>query len=221
MVKSIFFKTSMLLILLSFLFTGTQAQEKEMTTSSYLFPDFIKGTVLMKNGIRHVAMLNYNMLTGEMNFDQNGTKMALNVSDPIDTIYIEKHKFVLLKKTFVELLYDSKFSLYVEAKCKLADPGTPAAYGGTSQTSSTTMYSTYYSSGMAYNLKMPQGSATQPSFEYWLRKDKKINKFFSINQLSKAYKDKNDQFNEYLGKHEIRFDDPLSILEFIKYLESN
>lgn len=175
----------------------------------------------MKNGIRHVAMLNYNMLTQEMNFDQNGTKMALNVSDPIDTVYIEKHKFVLLKKTFVELIYDSKFSLYIETKCKMADPGTPAAYGGTSQTSSTTRYSTYYSQGKAYNLKMPQVKVTEPFFEYWLKKDKKINKFFSINHLAKLYKDKNEQFNEYMEKHEVKFEDPLSILEFIRYLESN
>jgi hypothetical protein len=221
MKKSTFFKTSMLLILLCFLLSGTHAQEKETLASSYLFPEFIKGTVLMKNGIRHVAMLNYNMLTQEMNFDQNGTKMALNVSDPIDTVYIEKHKFVLLKKTFVELIYDSKFSLYIETKCKMADPGTPAAYGGTSQTSSTTRYSTYYSQGKAYNLKMPQVKVTEPFFEYWLKKDKKINKFFSINHLAKLYKDKNEQFNEYMEKHEVKFEDPLSILEFIRYLESN
>lgn len=219
--KSTFFTNSVLLILFCFLFTASYAQEEETASSHYLFPEFVRGSVLKANGAKHGVMLNYNMLTEEMIFDQNGTKLALDLSDPIDTVYIEGRKFFLLKNRFVELLYDSKLSLYVENKCKLEDPGTPAAYGGTSQTSATSQYSTYYSQGQLYKLKLPEGKVTEPFCEYWFKNGNKLTKFFTINQLAKLNKDKKELFNKYLETHEVKYNDRQSIVELIKYLESN
>lgn len=221
MKKSTFFTNSLLFILFCFLSTAADAQEEETASSHYLFPEFVRGAVLKSNGVKHGVLLNYNMLTEEMIFDQNGTKLALDLSDPIDTVYIEGRKFFLLKNRFVELLYDSKLALYVENKCKLQDPGTPAAYGGTSQTSATTQYSSYYSQGQLYKLKLPEGNVTEPFCEYWLKKDQKLTKFFNMNQLAKLFKDKKDKYNEYLQKHQVKYNDQHSMIELIKYMESN
>lgn len=220
--KNTFFTNSLLLILFCLLFNALHAQEEKETGPSYfLFPEFIKGSVLKGNGALHEVMLNYNMWTEEMIFDQDGTKLALDLSDPIDTVYIQGRKFFLLNKKFVELIYDSKISLYVENKCKVKDPGKPAAYGGKSQTSATDTYSSYYTQGQVYKLNMPEKDVTKPYFEYWLKRDNKLTKFFNLNQLAKLYKDKKEIFNEYVENHEVKYNNQQNMVELIKYLESN
>ena len=61
--------------------------------SSYVFPAFVSGTVLQKNGGATDGILNYNTLTQEMLFLQNGIKTVLDAGN-IDTVYIQNKKFI-------------------------------------------------------------------------------------------------------------------------------
>ena len=65
----------------------------EPTESHYVFPKFLKANVKMKNGHRESKVMNYNMITEEMVYDQSGTMMALGGIGAIDTIYFETRKF--------------------------------------------------------------------------------------------------------------------------------
>lgn len=196
-----------------------QVNVKEVT--HYLFKEFTKGTVLMKPGSKNEALLNYNSLTEEMIFDNKGTKLALGNLELIDTVFINSRKFIPLNSKFVEIIFDSKYSLYAEHKCKLKDPGKPSGYGGMSQTSATSTYSTYFSGGQAYGLKLPEGFETNPYTEYWLKKDGKLDKFLSIRQLSKYFSEKEDIFKEFVKKNNVKFDNEASIVKLLKFMESN
>ncbi len=187
----------------------------------YLFPEFTKGVVLMKTGIRNEAVLNYNALTEEMIFETRGTKLALGQLESIDTVYISDRKFIPRDNTFIELLFKSKYSLYADYKCKLKDPGKPAGYGGTSQTSAITTYSTFFAGGRPYEMKLPEGFETQSSVEYWLDKDGKLNKFLSIRQLSKLFDEKESVYKSYIKKHDVKYDDQASVIELLRFMEAN
>jgi hypothetical protein len=191
------------------------------SVTHYLFPEFIKGDVLMKTGIRNEAVLNYNSITEEMIFEYRGTKLALGQLDLVDTIYIEDRKFIPMGNIFIELLFKSEYSLYVAHKCKIKDPGKPAGYGGTSQTSAITTYSSYFSGGRFYEMSLPEGVETQSSVEYWLEKDGKMNKFLSVRQLSKLFSEKENAFKSYIKKHDVEYDDQASIVELIGFMEAN
>ncbi len=192
---------------------------KEVT--HYIFPEFRKGIVLMKSGVKNETMLNYNSLTEEMIFDNKGSKLAIGQLDQVDTVYIDDRKFFLLNNKFVELICNSKYALYAEHKCSVVDPGKPAAYGGTSQTSSTTSYSSYFSGGQVYELKLPEGFETKPFVEYWLKKDGEVSKFLNIRQLSRLFSDNEDLFKEYVKKYDVKFTDQNSLVELIRFMEAN
>ncbi len=196
-------------------------QIKGIGVVHYIFPEFETGTVIMKNGIKQEASLNYNSLTEEMIFENGGTKLALGDLPNIDTISIKGRKFIPLSGKFVEILLDSRYSLFAIHKCTLKDPGKPAGYGGTSQTAATSTYSSYYSGGQVYDLKLPEGLETKPFVEYLLKKDGQISKFISLRQLIKLFADKKDQIKEYLQIHEVNYDDQGSLIKFIQFLESN
>ncbi|HAQ18937.1 MAG TPA: hypothetical protein DCR40_06845 [Prolixibacteraceae bacterium] len=197
------------------------AQVKVLNLTHYLFPEFSKGSVLMKNGINNEALLNYNSLTEEMIFENKGTKLAVSQVELIDTIFVNGRKFIPVNNKFIEIIYHSKYTLFAEHKCSIKDPGKPSAYGGTSQTSAITTYSSYFSGGQVYELKLPDGYEPKPFVDYWLRKDGKMNKFLSIRQLSKLFSEEEDLFKEYVKKHDVKYDNQASLVEMIRFLEAN
>ena len=208
------------LVLILFAVTGF-SQTNLMPVTHYVFPEFKKGIVLMKNGSENEAILNYNSLTEEMIFETRGTKLALGQLETIDTVFIGDRKFVPKDNMFLELVLKSKYSLYVAYKCKMIDPGKPAGYGGTSQTSAISTYSKFFSGGRVYDMKLPEGYDTQSSIEYWLDKDGKLNKFISMRQLSKLFDEKESLYKSYVKKHDVNYDDQNSIIELLKFLQAN
>jgi hypothetical protein len=177
----------------------------------------------MKSGIKNQALLDYNSLTEEMIFENNGKKLAIAKGELelVDTVFIEDRKFVALNNKFFELVYHSKSDLYVEHKCSMIPPGKPTAYGGTSQTSSITSLSSINSGGRLYELELPEGSEIKPYICYWLKKNGKLNKFINMKQLMKLYDDKKDLFKDYVKKNDVTYNNQKSIVQLIKYLETN
>jgi hypothetical protein len=212
-------KSIFVLLLVSFLQSSSFAQNHRTEISHYIFPEFMKGTDLMKTGGKNITMLNYNALTEEMIFDTNGKKLAFAHPEQVDTIYIDGRKFFALENKFVEIIYSNKCELYAIHKCSLVDPGKPAAYGGNSQTSATTTYSSFLSGGQAYELQLPEGTQTKPFTEYWLKKEGKLTQFVSLRQLSKLFSDKSDLFKKYVKENKVDYENQESLIAVIKYME--
>ena len=211
------------ILISNLIFISSYAQLTTAEINHYLFPEFTEGVILMKTGKKDVKLLNYNSLTEEMVFDNNGNKLAISKGDlgRIDTAFIKGRKFIILNNKFVELLYHSKWDLYVEHKCDLKERGKDAGYGGTSQTSAINTPSAVYMEGNVYNLKLPDGFETKPYTYYWLKKNGELKKFVNMKQLKKLYKDKKDLFNDYLEKHDVKYENHENIIQLIEHLELN
>ena len=203
--------------------SAAYSQSEVIEDYHYLFPEFTQGVVLMKSGTKNNALLNYNLLTEEMVFEDKGKKFSLGKEEQelVDTVFIKNRKFFKLNNTFIEFIYHSKFDLYAEHKCSVKQPGKPAGYGGTSETSAITSYSSYLSGGLVYELKLPNGYETKPYNYYWLKKNGGLNKFMNMRQLMKLYDDKEDLFKAYIKKNEVIFNNQESMVQLIKYMETN
>jgi hypothetical protein len=209
------------LLILSQLFFNGYSQEKKQNVTHYLFSEFTKGVVLMKTGVKNEPLLNFNSLTEEMIFENKGIKLAISNIEQIDTIYIKGRKFFPLNGKFFELILHSKYDLYAEHKCCIKDPGKPAAYGGSSQTSATTTYSTFSSGSQVYDLKLPESYETKAYTFYWLKKNDELIKFINLRQLSKIFGVKSIQFKTYTKEHDVSYDDQESLVGLIRFLETN
>jgi hypothetical protein len=209
------------IFLLSVIFISLSAfaQNKQIEMTHYIFPEFTKGIVKMHAGGTNTPMLNYNSLTEEMIFESNGKKLAMDKLNDIDTIYIEGRIFIPYQKKFIELIHKNKYELFVNHKCSLIDPGKPAAYGGTSQTSASTAFSSFSSGGQLYELSLPDGYTTKPYTEYLLLKDGKYNPFLTIKQLSKMFEAQAASFKTYTKSHKVKYEDQESIVELIRFME--
>jgi len=204
-------------------FIISYSQEKPVSLSLYIFPEFTQGNVLMKTGIMYKTLLNYNMLSEEMIFENKGKKMAIAKEELelVDTVFINDRKFFELNNMFVELITHSDFDLYAEHKCKLNFLGKPSAYGGTSQTAASSSASSFYSGVDFYELKLPEHYESKPYTYYWLKKNGELKRFINMKQLEKLYSNKKKLFNAYIDRHDVKFENEMSIVQFITYLESN
>ena len=106
-------KQYLYILIFSLSFITLFSQEKNTELSHYLLPEFTQGTILMKNGIKNEALLNYNASTEEMIFSDKGTMLAIGDTElgSIDTVFIRGRKFIILNNKFIELIYSSKCDL--------------------------------------------------------------------------------------------------------------
>jgi hypothetical protein len=210
------------ILISSLTFISSYAQPKDAELSHYLFPEFTQGVTLMKNGIKTDALLNYNSLTEEMIFENKGKKLAVSLAEIglVDTIFIKDRKFIGLNTVFVELLYHSTWDLYGEHKCKVETAGKPSGYGGTSKTAAISTPASLNSGSGYYDLKLPEDYIVKPYSYYWLKKNGEINKFETMRELKKLYKDQEDLFKAYVKEHHVKYDNQEGIIQLVEHLES-
>lgn len=215
-------KRATLLLTLIFVTTLSVLSQKEL--SHYLLPEFTQGIVLMKSGEENPALLNYNLVTEEMLFDQGGQILAFAeiTLKSLDSVFVANRKFVLNNKNkFVEVFEGSNYKLYIEHKCRLLSSGKPAGYGGTSQTSAVDTYSSLLDGGMWHQLELPDDYKIKPYNVYWIDNGSGLKEIRSIRQLKRHYAKNKDLYNSYTKENKLDFDDYESVKELVHFIELN
>jgi hypothetical protein len=193
------------------------AQQEVKLISHYLFPEFITGKILMTTGTLKESKLNYNSLTEEMIFQNNGTNLAIGNPELVDTIYILDRKFIHVKKVFYELLENLPVPLFVHYTCIVTPPGKNSGYGGTSQTSAITSTSTVFSSRGMYELKLPDDYTINPDSEYLLKKDNTYFRISNANQVIKCFPEKEAEIKDFIKNNKISFKKQEDIRNLVRF----
>ena len=183
--------------------------------SHYVFPAFVKGRVLQKGGGIQAATLNYNSMTQEMVFEQNGGYLALGQPENIDTVFIETRKFIPSGAVFYEVVPAGAMPLYINHKCKVTPPGNDVGYGSTSQTSSPGNISKIASNSVSYSLKLPDDYKITPETELLLKKDNEYRKITNAKQLSKLFPAREDAIQEFVKKNKTNFKNQDDVVKLI------
>lgn len=178
------------------------AQQGIVKLTHYALDNFAPGTVKMKSGAVYQQVLNYNILTEEVIFENGNTLLAVSDQQNIDTVIIAGRTFVPVNKVFYELLDNAKLPLLMEYTYTIREPGTSVGYGITSSTTSAAAIKDLIQSGGAYSLKLPDNFEVLPGYAFWVRKDGKYMKFGNAQQLAKIFPDKKDKIKELVaGNH--------------------
>ena len=96
----------------------------------YIFPDFQKGRVFLKDKKVIDCQLNYNFLLDEVLFiDANAKKMAL--ANPQDLLYvtIANRRFISTSKGYFEVIETGKISLVYKWICNIIEKGNEGPLG--------------------------------------------------------------------------------------------
>lgn len=173
----------------------------------------------MKSGETSNQVLNYNILTNEMIFNNAEKYLAIASPENVDTIYINNRKFIPLNNKFYEVLVNSNTPLLLEFTSTISDPGASTGYGGTSTTTAATSFKSLVNTGGAYELKLPDGFTVKPGYAYWIMKDGKLEKAANAKQLIKIFPDKKDMINDAVKKNDLKLSRREDIISMVKLIE--
>jgi hypothetical protein len=196
--------------------TVNAQDNSEMVSRHYVLPDFVKGSVLMKSGKTQTAMMNYNMITEEMIFENGSTRLAMDNLQKIDTIYLDSLKFVPHEKIFYEVLINDKISLFKKDKCNLLQSGSPAGYGGTSETSATTSISILVGSGSMYKLQLPKEYHVKDASQFYVSQDSSQSIVTNQKQFLKAFPQKSKELEAYIKQNKLNVKKQDDLVALIK-----
>jgi hypothetical protein len=209
--------SAMLLIIFSLCIPVMCQTLSDGSAPQFIFPDFIKGMVKMKNGSSQSALLNYNSVSETIVYEKDDQIYDLIHTETIDTVFIEDRRFVPAGSVFHEVLLIAPISLFVQYKGELIRPGAPAGYGGTSQVSNTKLITSVELASGYYNLQLPADYSVKVETVFWLRINGNMESFVNERQFLKIFPEKQDELKQFIKKNKIKFDKFPQMISLIKY----
>lgn len=189
----------------------------------YLYPQFLKGSVIFNNGKQNDAVLNYNLILGKMQFIKNA-KDTLAITNPGDVrIFVAGADTFLFNKVYYRmLLITSKIMLACNQYTKVLEVRREAGYG----LSNSTMAVDSYTSVMAtdnsglYKLKASAETLFSIRTEYFFTTG--MNEFIMATQknLIKIFPDKADEIKKYVKEYDINFKKEADLRKLASYVSS-
>ena len=200
-------------------FNSLFAQEE--SGDGKLFPQFEKGTVFSKKGGQTSASLNYDMIRQQMLFlTSDGTEMTF--ADPLDIIVVKigERRFLPAspRGVFYEEIQVGEGSFFVQRIAFYLSEGKAAAYGGYSQTQSSTSYGSIQSKeGYVEKLKSGDKFKMVTNSVYYLQSGSKYKKFNSAKTLGKLFKGHESEIETFADRESVNFRKPEDVARIVEY----
>ena len=207
---------------LMFLFSLSAESQEDLKFNSelFVFPDFSIGVVRMKNNEKINLALNYNIVTGKMVFKQKNQIFDMVNYDKVDTVYIQQRKFVPFENVFYEVLDKGPVVLFIQHRGRIKQPPKPAAYGGTSEVSSSKYINNLQMGAEVYRRSSEAPLIVESDPEFWIRKDEKMYLVTNRNGLLKIFSDRKTELREFLTRRKIDTRNPVHLKSVIEYYYS-
>lgn len=180
--------------------------QNENNLPHFLFPEFKEGVTLMKDGKSFISLLNYNTVDEMMVTKLNGTYRYATRLNEIDTIVIEKRKFIPVGKAFYEVLVTGPVSFLLQNKSLFTPKGSNVGYGAKSQSVGPTDYKRFeLNSTDVVNIELPQNVEIKAASAYWVNQDNKMKRFTNENQFLKIFPEKAADLKKYIKAEKLNF----------------
>ncbi|HRT90519.1 MAG TPA: hypothetical protein P5257_10410 [Bacteroidales bacterium] len=206
-----------LFLTVAFLTSAYSQEEKKQDFRQYLFPAFTVSIVKTSSSKPSKLMLNYNTVTENMVFIQNGEYFDLVTNGVVDTIYMNNKRFIPLEDFYVEVISEGSFTFSIQHRSNLKEPGMPAGYGTTSQLAASNYLSSVRLKSGYYNINIPQGYEVEYSPVYWVQKEGKWYKYLGENQFLKIFPEKSKELKQFIKNNRIKFDKPGDLVKLADY----
>lgn len=188
-------------------FAGTTKAQSitQQSNSPFIFPAFTNGTVYQKGGATVEATLDYNTVTEEMMFDQNGTKMVLDQVDNIDSIIIQNVVFVPAKKVFFEKLTQTPVALYAQYRSKAVKVVKGASASNNNISNMVGVIKRNDEKPLKYDMKWPEGFQASTQTTYWVKNGNDYSAVSNEAAFAKLFPGKEAAITEYIKSNNLKW----------------
>jgi len=202
-------------------FCWTSLYSQEEVGNGLLFPQFENGIVVFKNGTRSAASLNYSMLQQKMLFSDNGNVMEFADPTTILLITIGEQRFFPIgtNGVFYEEIIAGNAAFFIQHKANMISQGKEAGYGGYSQTSATTSFSSIEGAGGVGRVELVAKEKFKLKVDriYYIRSGNNYKRFVNAKSLGKLFKGQSAKIESFAKEQSINFlkiDDVAKIIAY-------
>jgi hypothetical protein len=128
-------------------------------------------------------------------------------------------KFIPYGKVFYEVYPMSKISFFIQHRGRILSPPKPAAYGGTSEVSSSTYITRIDLGSDRYNMKLEEDLRVKYDPMYWIRINENMSSFVGEKQLLKIFPGKENDLKSFIKKNKLKFDSKEDLVKICQYAD--
>lgn len=196
---------------------GTKVQDYFSSREIYRYPVFTDGIVFFKNGATAASKLNYNLLTGEMDYPQ--LKDTLSIANPTEIKFITiAGDTFYFDNGYLELLYSDRFSVLLKQCYKQLDVVHKDSYGSAGSNSATDSYSSMQATGQTYKLVINQDRIYKKVSEYYLLTPAGTFILFTKKKVMQLFPQKKKTIDAYLKSNKVDFNSRENLIRLAEYL---
>ena len=205
-----YFRTTFIVLSFSVLTISGKAQDnKGNPIPHFLFPQFKEGIVIMKDGQKFTALLNYNMVEERMISELDGIYRYSKNPKSIERVLIDNRLFIPYGNGFYEILSSGGVTIFLQNKASLTQKGNNVGYGAknrsvgptSSQRFELTPVTQQY--GEVAYIDLPQNYDVVPESVFWVSKEDQLEKFSSERQFIKLFPDYEKELKEFFHNEDI------------------
>lgn len=188
--------------------------------SAMLFPDYKPGTIVLKGNKRVNVPVNYNATKHLMMYKQGDDDMILGNIQSVDSVLIDKHRFIPVKNRFYEVILVNSEFLLVDWNISMTNIGYKGAYG---QVTHSKVHS-YNISAMTHDIYHTEARPNS-SLEvyrrsnnntYYIVQGQKLKKFKDKKSLLKLFPERKEEIEELLKEEKTMFKNVEDVVELMK-----
>lgn len=196
---------------------GTKIIQAFPKADRYQYPEFSDGVVMFKDSTYTAALMNYDILYGEIEFISK--KDTLQIMGKKDIRYVALHEdtFYYDKGYMRKLAGDENLMLAEHRFVKIVDNQKQGAYGTTSSTSAVSSYNSLPSSGGYYNLVVNEDLLLKKVVDLFMYTPAGGFELFRRKNFLSAFPEKEEEMKKYLKEQPVDFNKREDLIRLTRY----
>lgn len=199
---------------------GTNIRDYFPPLEKYLYPNFEKGKITLKDRRVNTSLFNYNLLSGEMEFIQGKDTLVIKVKDDLYSI-VTAHNSFFYTDTYLRQIRDGKLKVFVNQQYCIVNLLKQGAMGTTNNSVAIDSYDYVIAKRISYNLKAEEDMVIQKVSKYFISTSD--GEYFPFNKKNvlKLFSKKGDAIKGYIKSNTVDFnskEDLLKLADFVSEL---
>ena len=186
----------------------------------YRYPEFVTGRILLKRGLYSDTKLNYNFLSGEIEYIKDKDTLAIANKKDISFVAIAQDTFYYANGYYMEKIYDGSFKVVLKQYIKLKETQKQDSYGSTSAGAAMNSYGSLPANGNFYKLTANTDLMLQRTLEYYISDQSGGFVQYSKKNVMLLFPQYEDKIKAYLKSNKVNFDKRDDLIRLADYLSA-
>ena len=188
--------------------------------SAMLFTDYKPGVIILKGNKKVNVPINYNATKHQMMYKQGDDDMILGNIQSVDSIIVDKHRFIPVKNRFYEVIPVNSDFILVDWNITMTNIGYRGAYGQVTHSKVHNYNVSAMTHGIYHTEAKPDTSLEvyrrNNKNTYYIIQDKKMKSFRDKKSLLKLFPERKEEIEIILKEEKTMFKSVEDVVNLMK-----